>query len=469
MSQRIGDIRREVATLTLLAAVVTAVVALGVGVRSTYGGRAAVDEPEYLLTALSIGEDGDLNIADELADERWRAFHDRDLPVQTAVLADGRRISPHDPLLPLLLALPMRWGGFIAAKLTLAAMAGVLAALTWWTAVHRFAVRPRLALPVVALFATSAPLSVYATQVYPELPAALIVTIAVALLTGPVGRSAVIGISAAITALPWLSVKYTGVAAALTVVAVAVLRRHRRHPEVTALVGGLAVMGAAYLGAHRLIYGGWTAYATGDHFESSGEFAVIGTSPDLSDRAVRLAGLLVDRSFGLVPWQPAWLLLVPALGFVVRRRPAGWPSLVAPLLAGYLTATFVALTMHGFWWPGRQLVVVLPLGVLMVCRWADESVRRSRTVLAAASVGAVTFGWSLVDGYATRLTWVSGFDGVRAPTYRLLRPVLPDYRVPDAGDWVLHVMWCAALLGLAATGWRSTRAQRSLSPDEPPE
>ena len=118
---------------------------LGIGVPATYGGHAAVDEPQYLLSALSLWEDHDLDIADELADRRYLAFHDADLPVQTAVRPDGSQLSPHDPLLPVLLAVPMGLGGWVAAKLTLAVLAGILAALLLWTAVRRFAVPPRLA------------------------------------------------------------------------------------------------------------------------------------------------------------------------------------------------------------------------------------------------------------------------------------------------------------------------------------
>ncbi len=466
MSQRTAGTRWEPVVLLLLALAVSGAVSLGGGVRSTYGGRAAVDEPEYLLTALSIAEDGDLDIADELADERWRVFHERDLPVQTSVLDGGRRVSPHDPLLPMLLALPMRWGGFVAAKLTIAVMAGMLAALTCWTAVHRFGVRLAVALPVVALLALSPPLSVYATQVYPELPAALVVVAAVALMTGRLGRSAAAGVGTAVTALPWLSVKYVGVAAALAVVALLRLRRRSDGATAFVLASALAVMGAVYLVGHRLIYGGWTAYATGDHFESSGEFAVIGSSPDLVGRAFRLSGLLVDRGYGLVPWQPAWLLLPLALGWAVSRRRSGWAALVAPLIAGYLTATFVALTMHGFWWPGRQLVVVLPLAALLICQWADATARRTALTPAAASLGVVAFGWLLVEGRSTRLTWVTGFERVRAPTYRLLRPLLPDYRGLDTRGWVLHVAWCGVLLGLVVAGWRSATHDVRPIPDD---
>ena len=85
-------------------------------------------------------------------------------------------MSPHDPLLPAILAMPMGLGGWAAAKATLAAFGSVLAALLVWTAHRRFAVPLGVAGDLA--FGVTAPLSAYATQVYPELPAALAVTAA---------------------------------------------------------------------------------------------------------------------------------------------------------------------------------------------------------------------------------------------------------------------------------------------------
>ena len=115
---------------------------------------------------------------------------------------------------------------------------------------------------------------------------------------------------------------------------------------------------STYIVAHRLLYGGWTVYAAGDHF-AGGELTVMGTDPDRIGRSRRLAGLLLDRGFGLAAWMPGYLLAVPALRGPGRRRP-GWVPLVVPLAAGWATATWVALTMHGWWWPGRQVVVWCP-------------------------------------------------------------------------------------------------------------
>ncbi len=448
MSSSPRRLRIALAVVGLAAAIASAA---GIGVRSTYGGRAAVDEPQYLLTALSLGEDRDLSIADELAAERWRDFHTSRLPVQTEVLAGGRQVSPHDPLLPLLLAVPMTVGGFVLAKLTLCVLSGLLAALTLWVAVRRTGAPVVLSGVVVGFFATTAPLAVYGQQVYPELPAALAVMAAVAALTGELSRRALSVTAAAVVVLPWLSIKYVPVAAALAAVVLWQLWRAGRTRAAVVVGAALGVAGIAYLAGHRVLYGGWTSYATGDHFQSSGEFGVVGFQPNYLGRSARLVGLLVDRGFGVAAWQPMWLLAIPALAVAVRRRPRWLPAVVVPLLAGYLTATFVAVTMHGFWWPGRQLVVVLPLAVVLVVWWAAQVRRPVRlAALGLGALGALNYLWLVAEGRARQLTWVVDFEEVGSPAYRWLRPLLPDYRNPSAGVWIRHGIWIAVFLALAA-------------------
>ncbi|MFI6499245.1 hypothetical protein [Nonomuraea typhae] len=432
-----AGLRSATAVVTLVA---IAAAALGIGVRSTFGAHVAVDEPQYLLTALSLAEDLSLDISDELAERRYVPWGGEELPVQTEILADGSQISPHDPLLPIILALPMRLGGWVAAKATMALLAGALAALTLWTAVRRFAVPPKIATAGVAVAAAGAPLAVYGQQIYPELPAALATVAAVAFL----GRRPW-WFAWAVVALPWLSVKYVPVAAALA--AVGLWRTRSRSLPVF-----FAAMGVVYLVVHRWIWGGWTVYATGDHFQGSGEWGVMGFAPDYAGRALRLTGLMVDQGYGLAAWQPAWLLLVPAAAMALRDRR---PELLAPVAAGWLTAVFVAVTMHGFWWPGRQLVVVLPLALILILCWLD---RTWKQVAAAALglAGVVTYAWLAADGLAGRITWVARFQEVASPAYQAVKGVLPDYRRP--GFWPLHVAWLAVFVLLFLLNLRKSHA-----------
>jgi hypothetical protein len=315
----------------------------------------------------------------------------------------------------------------------MAAMAGALAAAMVWVAVVRLRLDARHATVAVACFSLSLPLTAYGTQVYPELPAALAATVAVGAILGTNTRVAAV----AITALPWLSVKYAPVAAVL---ALWLLLRHPRARS--SLLAWFALNAVAFAGIHQLIYTGWTPYAAGDHFVG-GELTVAGTSPNFDGRARRLVALLVDRDYGLAAWQPAWLLLLPAVGAAARRR----DPLVLVLAAGWLTATFVALTMHGFWWPGRQVVVVLPIAVLLVARWAPT------WSLAIGLALGVALWWWFVAGDATYV--------VHWRTHGWLRPLL----VPANDDVRLAVWSVLAVLAVAGGHEDARRRERADTDD----
>ena len=430
-----------------------------IGARATYGAHVSGDEPQYLTTAISIGEDFDLDISDEIDERRFEPYHEINLNVQTIDLDDsGRRISPHDPLLPALLALPMRLGGWVAAKAALAALAAAAAAATLWLAVRRFGVGVGVGGLVVGAFYAAPPLVGYATQVYPEMPAALCVALGLAAVTGPLGRAGRALALVSIVALPWLSVKFVPVAAVLAVVLVVRLWPDRRRRLVLGLLAVLAVAGAVYVVFHRSVYGGWTAYATGDHFVD-GELLVLGRDPDYLGRSRRLIGLLVDRGFGLAAWTPAYLLAVPALAALARRRPPGWAALLAVFGAGYGVATWAALTMHGWWWPGRQVVVVLPVAVAAVAVLADRLAAPRWLALAGCLLGIFNWVWLVFEASTGRRTLIVDFEQTANPVYQAWATLLPDHRRFDGGAVALTVAWTAVLAAMGVWGWLRSRPE----------
>lgn len=131
--------------------------ASGIAVPATPNEPVAVDEPQYLMTAQSLWEDGDLDIGNQIAQQSWRDYTPVEPPAETVVQPGGQQISPHDPLLPMLLAAPVGIAGWCGAKLTMSLLAGALAALTLWVAVRRFAIPPTLAASGTAVAAASAP------------------------------------------------------------------------------------------------------------------------------------------------------------------------------------------------------------------------------------------------------------------------------------------------------------------------
>lgn len=445
---------RLVAAAALAAVLAAGAAAAGIPVPATHDTRTSGDEPYYLITALSLATDGDLDVADEHAQAAYRPFHDSTLDPQAASQPDGRMVAPHDPLLPGLLAAPLALAGWVGAKATLAGLAGGLAAGVVWVAVRRLGVGVATATATAAVLGASAPLAVYGHQVYPEIAGAGGVLLGVGALTGPLRRSGRLALLGAVVALPWLSIKYAPVAAVLAAVGLVRLWRDGRARQAVALGLVLALAGLAYLAAHLAWYEGVTPYAAGDFFQAhGGQTSVVGTDPDYLGRSTRLLGLLVDRSFGLAAWQPAWLLGPMALAALLRRRPPRWAGLAAPLGVGWLVATFVAATMHGWWFPGRQTVVVLPLAALAIAWWADASRARLAVLVATGVTGVATYGWVVAQGWQHRVTWVMDAAAASGPP-ELWQWALPAYQDPSVATWVAHGAWLLAVLALAWWGWR---------------
>jgi hypothetical protein len=79
----------------------------------------------------------------------------------------------------------------------------------------------------------------------------------------------------------------------------------------------------------------------------------------------------------------------------------------------------------------------------------------------------VSWLWVVVEAWRERLTLIVNFDTTSNPLYRGWRLLLPEYRHPDLGDWLLQAGWLV-VLGLAALlAWRSA-AGRDAGPGSEP-
>ncbi len=354
----------------------------------------------------------------------------------------------------MILALPVALAGWVGAKLTLAALAGGLAAAMVWVAVRRFEVPRSIATITVLAFSLAMPLSAYATQIYPEMPAALAVVAAIAALTGRFGRRGIALWIAALVALPWLSVKYAPVVAVLAALGAVVLWQRGSLRKLAMSVVVLVAAGIAYLVAHEVMYGGWTVYAAGEHFADGGQLSVMGYQANYPGRTVRLIGLLVDRNFGLVAWAPVYLVAVAALAGLLHARPRGWPVLVLPVAVGWANATWIAQTMQGWWSPGRQLVVVLP-GAVIATAWFVARMRVALwAVVALGAVGIFNWMWLVVEASTGRHTLVVDFMQTANPLYRAWADVLPNGVTENAYDIAGFIVWGGVVLALAIWGWQ---------------
>jgi hypothetical protein len=192
------------------------------------------------------------------------------------------------------------------------------------------------------------------------------------------------------------------------------------------------------------------AYSANTVYEGASATSVLEQHVSFEDRAYRLWGIFVDQRFGVGRWAPLFLLVLPALPLLLRKGRVG-TTVAALVLVQILIATFVAITMMGFWFPGRTLMVVLPLFALVLTNFALRVpvARLSMVALGLTSFAITASLYGAVHDGPYRLA-VDPFDMWALP-FRATAFLFPDYRAWDAGTVALTALWLVVLLGTGAT------------------
>ncbi len=412
--------------------VVLVVGQLAVGGRASETATVTGDEPFYLLTAQSLASDGDLDLNDEYANGEEHRFWDGSIPLwkQMEPTPDGRLLAPHDPGLPVLVLPAYRLGGLAGVQRFLVLVWAAAMALA--AALARRAGAPEWAAVLGAVaVGVGAPGVVYASQVYPEGPAALCVGLALLVASG--GRPRPLLLATSLVVLAWLGVKYVPIGVVLGAAWVWRFRHDRRALALALLP--VATAGAHYLWWHLHTFGGLTPYSTNVVWAGEGTATILDRHLTLGGRAYRLYGLFVDARFGLLRWLPAAVLALWGL----RRRTALHGAVLG---AAVLLGTFVWITIMGWWFPGRPLIVAFPALAVLVALGAAR-LPRTAVLLSAWSVAiAATVVWQARSGGIYLA--VNPFDlGLPLPP----REAFPDFRHFTAKELLLSGSWAAAIGG----------------------
>jgi hypothetical protein len=422
------------------------------------------DEIDYLMMAQSLWREHDLDLRDNFARGDFNEYlsgYDH-MPGGTR-RADGRSYPTHSPGLPFLVAPVYALGGRFACLVFLAVAASLLGLATRALARHAGADETGALVAWAAI--VGPPVFFYTSFLYTEVVAALCLAVALWLLLARPSAAGAAAAALLLSALPWLHVRLTLLAAAMGLYALATLRGRAR----LAFLAVAAATAGGYLGYHLFVFGSVSPLA---------RYGGAVPTPMARRTPLRtLVGLFVDGSYGLLPYAPVFLL-----GLAGLRRLAAAPWRVsAGLGAAFLAALLPVLAWRNWWGaspPARFTIPLLPtLAVALALRVAHAPRRglaRWRAPLLVAGAGLALFTFHdpgemrMVNNRNAPPAVFEALAGEVSLSRYLPFPssragsVAPPWE-PPASEVDVMGLWVAAIAGLLlldAAAQRSERADR---------
>lgn len=357
------------------------------------------DEPYYLLITHSLAYDLDADLTNNYAAGDWRHFMNRKIEPQPGdpVGPGGELYSRHNELLPMALVPAYRLGGKAGALATMAALTAALAWAALRLARRYFPDHPGETLAAWALFAFSPPLLLYAYQVWVEVPATLLMILALDGILGLDGQLQwrwrdwlKVGVS--ILLLPLVKIRFMLISAPL----LALAWWHSGRPRKPILILGalLGAVGGGILLYNHVLYSNPLKIHTWEEVDPQRYPPVAYLSGGI--------GLFWDAAFGLFACAPLWALVLPALLLLAARRHRLVLHLAA-LTLPYLVIVAPRTEWYGGWSPPfRYALIALPLlAIALVPLFAGRRGPGARALIAslAAATLALTIVWLVMPGW----------------------------------------------------------------------
>ncbi|MBI2505481.1 MAG: hypothetical protein HYW07_19895, partial [Candidatus Latescibacteria bacterium] len=331
------------------------------------------DEAHYLRVTQSLLYDGDMDLANNLGPGQVKEYHVIDFPPHTAPGSPPGKIHSVHPIGLSALLLPAYWTGLqlwdnprLACSLSMAwGSAGVITLIFLW--LMRLGFRTWHALACTLVGATTTPLLLYTTQLYPEIPALLITLLALLLLAhwqqpGPQYRSLgtrepllLAGLGLLLFCLLFLHPRYLPLALYLGAGIGLQVRHSPQRRQLMRWCIPLGAVGFLSLLAYNYAYSGdlFGPFLPGNAWEGG---ALKG-----STWLISLPGQWLHSTTGLLNSSP--IFLASALGLVLmvlKRDPRGGGALTFYLCTAGVNGLHPDWTF-GFCPPARFLITALPL------------------------------------------------------------------------------------------------------------
>lgn len=420
------------------------------------------DEPFYVMTALSMVRDRDLDETNNYLNRDYDSFYPSDplpvnwqgwpafprtLPPHPAVSDQPGMYTKHGLGLSLLIAAPYELAGRLGAVLVVGLCAVLLAGQMYLLA-REAGAAPGLAALVAIGLAIAMPLAPYATLIFPEIPAALLIIYTLRRLTSDDNHLwQWVALGAAVGFLPWLHQRFAIVSVVFAITILIRLRRTRAAGVGLALVP-VAAGGFSLLAYNRWLYG-QLAQNQEDHAGFSGPGGAVNGA----------FGLLLDAQWGLLIVAPVLIFAIAAIPlWALANRSRALLALAA--IVPYLTIVAAYQVWWGEWGPpARYLVPIVPLCAGPLGAWVSSSTVGQRVV--AIALWAIGMTLTLV-GYIQPQRFYHHPDGVNklyaalSDSLRLdITSRLPIFQHFAADPFMTRLVWATGMLLLlvAVTAW----------------
>jgi len=416
------------------------------------------DEPHYLIMTQSLLADGDFDLRNNYENRDYQVYHPAIIPDPHVIVRGESWYPVHAVGLPILAAPVYAVGGRmgVVVLLTVCTVAGIG---LLWSVLRLAGFESRVAGITTLVTGLTLPMTAMAGQVFPEVPAFLLVVIALwAILAPDQSRWHRFGLLLSIGILPWLHPKYALLSGAILLF-LALVRRGRA--GIIQVLAGVAVLIVSVAG-HALLSYYWYGAAL------PGASVLVTRGPTPSDWLpaiighffvrpwVGLFGVLFDQHSGLFFASPVYLLAVPGIVLLWRRAWALAVGCGLIFVSVYLLAGSYGVWYGGYSSPARLLTPTVPVLALALAAMLEAGSPRLRPLFVILAVPSFLHAYLVAalpsfTRYGDPLTNHNFFIGRIEHIFALnLAPLFPSFRHPEPMTWLTTAVYLLGIVALSA-------------------
>ena len=349
------------------------------------------DEPFYIMTAISMVRDRNLDESANYANRDYEEFYPPDplpanwqgwpafprtLPPHPAITDRDGLYTKHGLGLSAMIAGPYEIFGRTGALLVILSC-GVLLSGQMFLLARESNVPVNLAATSALALALTLPLAPYSLLLFPEIPAALLILYAVRrLVIAQNSLARWIAVGAAVGFLPWLHQRFAVMSIVFAALILLELWRSRSLKTLAALVP-VAAGGFSIVLYNVWLYGQMTQN-TEDHAGFSGWSGTLNG----------FTGLFLDAQWGLLIAAPVLVIAIAAIPVWIKRS-----ARIAAISFAAVAPYLVVVAAYREWWgewgpPARYLVPVVPLLAAPLACWMNVASRSQWIAVAATFTGS---------------------------------------------------------------------------------